>query len=516
MKVSPSAVAKTIKRYKETGSHEDRPRKGRPRVTSASEDKFIRVTSLRNCRSVLYMSSDMFIITCAVESLFTSIPHEHGLFAVRRYLSSCQLDKFLMKLLEYALLHNYFVFKDRFYLQRRGVAMGAAFTPSYANLFMGLWEHEYIQNMDHTLMGSVILWMRFIDDILFVWQGSQTELDTFLQYLNDTSRVSPFPHMIQDSINFLGLDIMIDDSGQLHTSIYHKETGVNALLHAKSAHPAHDIRAIPMGQFLRTRWICDQNDAFEHQAKDLTARFLQRGYRRDIDHNAHVMAKEIDQQSLMVPKRNNKETDGHDSSLSKIIPKQPLIIAKRSKTLGDSLIHSQYVPPTSQFIFDSKDPKWGSYNCGSRKACQYMVKTNIFHDSMNAREYKILHYINRRTSMVIYQASCPCDLIYVGMTTRELRVHTLEHIKDIKAADKIEIDDVGSMSKLKPLARHFRKFHPHQSHLLKVGGIDRLYLRNRRGDCSKRLEQKECRWITLLQSMTPKGLKEQWGFSSFL
>ena len=42
--VSPSAV----KRYNETVSHEDRPRKERPRVTSAAEDKFIRVTSLRN------------------------------------------------------------------------------------------------------------------------------------------------------------------------------------------------------------------------------------------------------------------------------------------------------------------------------------------------------------------------------------------------------------------------------------------------------------------------------------
>ncbi|CAJ0968398.1 unnamed protein product [Ranitomeya imitator] len=47
---SMSRVAKTIKRYKETGSYEDRPRKGRPRATSASEDKFIRVTSLRNRR----------------------------------------------------------------------------------------------------------------------------------------------------------------------------------------------------------------------------------------------------------------------------------------------------------------------------------------------------------------------------------------------------------------------------------------------------------------------------------
>jgi transposase len=36
LKVSSSAVAKTIKRYDETGSHEDRHREGRPRVTSAA------------------------------------------------------------------------------------------------------------------------------------------------------------------------------------------------------------------------------------------------------------------------------------------------------------------------------------------------------------------------------------------------------------------------------------------------------------------------------------------------
>ena len=48
MKVSSSAVTKTIKRYDETVSHEDHHRKGRPRVTSAAEDKLIRVTILRN------------------------------------------------------------------------------------------------------------------------------------------------------------------------------------------------------------------------------------------------------------------------------------------------------------------------------------------------------------------------------------------------------------------------------------------------------------------------------------
>jgi hypothetical protein len=39
--LSSRSVAKTIKLYDETGSHEEHYRKGRPRVTSASEDRFI-------------------------------------------------------------------------------------------------------------------------------------------------------------------------------------------------------------------------------------------------------------------------------------------------------------------------------------------------------------------------------------------------------------------------------------------------------------------------------------------
>jgi transposase len=49
LKVSSSAVAKTIQRYDETGSHEDRSRKGRPSVTSAVEEIFIRVNCTSDC-----------------------------------------------------------------------------------------------------------------------------------------------------------------------------------------------------------------------------------------------------------------------------------------------------------------------------------------------------------------------------------------------------------------------------------------------------------------------------------
>jgi transposase-like protein len=40
-----SAVAKTIKRYRETGSHKDRHRTGRPRVTYAAKDKIVKLAA---------------------------------------------------------------------------------------------------------------------------------------------------------------------------------------------------------------------------------------------------------------------------------------------------------------------------------------------------------------------------------------------------------------------------------------------------------------------------------------
>lgn len=50
LKLSKTCVHSTITRYRETGSFQDRPRSGRPRATTSSEDNFIVVTSKRNRR----------------------------------------------------------------------------------------------------------------------------------------------------------------------------------------------------------------------------------------------------------------------------------------------------------------------------------------------------------------------------------------------------------------------------------------------------------------------------------
>lgn len=76
---------------------------------------------------------------------YTRFPHRLGLEAVDYYLEEdgtlppFQLQ-FIMELLQFATKQNYFWFDGKFYPQREGVAKGAKFAPSLANVFMAKWE----------------------------------------------------------------------------------------------------------------------------------------------------------------------------------------------------------------------------------------------------------------------------------------------------------------------------------------------------------------------------------------
>ena len=78
-------------------------------------------------------------------------------------------------LIRMVLTMNNFSFNNEDYLQKHGTAMGTRMTPSYANLFMGKFEEQAI---DNSLLKPFI-WGRFIDDIfhdLNTWRGASKNL----------------------------------------------------------------------------------------------------------------------------------------------------------------------------------------------------------------------------------------------------------------------------------------------------------------------------------------------------
>ncbi|CAJ0968164.1 unnamed protein product [Ranitomeya imitator] len=309
----------------------------------------------------LALEDDTWLVTCDVESLYTSIDHSHGMRAAKFFLNMTNLGpeliNFILELLGFVLTHNFFVFKDRPFLQLQGTAMGASCAPSYANLFLGLWERDVV--LDTPGHSSVVSWLRYIDDILFIWQGSTSQLETFLNRLN---------------INPLNIRLTWKSpDGTLATDVFRKSTATNSLLHFSSSHPPKLKSSIPIGQFLRARRICSDDDTFSRQAGELTRRFRNRGYRHADIQRGHSRALYSDRSSLLAgpTRRPLVNTDSAprfitqfnsnwseiseilnrhwpvlltDKDLSRQLTPHPLITWRRSRTLRDVLCKSHYIP----------------------------------------------------------------------------------------------------------------------------------------------------------------------------
>ena len=86
------------------------------------------------------------------------------------------------------------------YLQIRGTAMGTRVAPSYANLFMQQLEATLLAN--YTLKPKI--WLRYIDDIFFIWEHGEKELKTWFNYLNNSHNTIKFTMEIsKEMISFL-------------------------------------------------------------------------------------------------------------------------------------------------------------------------------------------------------------------------------------------------------------------------------------------------------------------------
>ncbi|KAM4016291.1 uncharacterized protein ACNLHF_002679 isoform 2-T3 [Anomaloglossus baeobatrachus] len=259
-------------------------------------------TEFLNRLEDLTMEADMVMVTADVQSLYTSIAHQDGLRAAEFYLRMTDMDQqlvdLLLLLLKFVLTHNYFLFKDRYYLQERGTAMGASCAPSYANLFLGWWERSIEFPSGPT--GAVHMWLRFIDDVFMIWEGEIQQLKQFMDGLNNNRlNIGLTFNFSSESIEYLDVKVSKGCDGMLITDVHRKGTAVNSLLSARSSHPAQTIKAVPIGQFLRAKRICSTNTLFEHQANDLKRRFRSRHYREDSIHKGYTRAKETPRSQLL-------------------------------------------------------------------------------------------------------------------------------------------------------------------------------------------------------------------------
>ena len=173
--------------------------------------------------------------------------------------------------------------------------MGTKTAPTYANVFMGKFEEDFV----YMYRKQPILWKRFIDDCFCIFVGSEDQLKDFIDYLNSCDPELQFTaEYSQTSVNFLDTRVFIEDN-KIHTDLYNKPTDSHNYLLYDSAHPQKCKDSIPYSQYLRVRRICSKLSDYDKNMKTMTLHFIRRGYPLDLLQEAALKARRINRSSLL-------------------------------------------------------------------------------------------------------------------------------------------------------------------------------------------------------------------------
>ena len=104
------------------------------------------------------------------------IPHDERVNACEEFLNTrtdqSPPTKNLCQLTQLILENNAFIFNGAYYLQLQGTAMATRKAPSYANLFMGKFEQQFLWTQNKL----PLVWWRYIDGVFTIWtQGPMLE-----------------------------------------------------------------------------------------------------------------------------------------------------------------------------------------------------------------------------------------------------------------------------------------------------------------------------------------------------
>ena len=138
------------------------------------------------------------------------------------------------------------MFNGDYYFQTHGMTMGTWMAPSYAKLFRGRLERDFMSSHDVELR----VWWSFIDDIFAIWTHGEQALQNFTESLDRYHPTIKFTaDWSAEKVAFLDTWVYLKD-GCIQTDLFVKPTDKHQYLHRDSCHPTHCKTAIPYSQAL--------------------------------------------------------------------------------------------------------------------------------------------------------------------------------------------------------------------------------------------------------------------------
>ncbi len=498
-----------------------------PKIKSYTRDS----GHLINQLETMTISPDAILATIDVKALYLNIPHEEGIKAVlnHMYYKNPNSDDIpippntMSDLLKIVLTKNYFQFTDAMFHQIQGTAMGTKMAPAYANIFMAELEEQLLDNYPI----EPLLWKRYIDDILCIWPGTQSELEQFITYLNQTHPTIKFTYeSSKTSVDFLDITIYkgkrFQEQQILDIKPFFKKTNKFQYLQYNSAHPRQTFRSLIKGELTRLLRACSDKDEYVKIQEKMYTEFRHRGYpgyliTQVIDSLPHHNREQLLKDKLAQDTKYEtflvlEYTDDLDvkklRSIIQPLPEEaehvpkPCLSLKRKKNLKQFLVRAKLKnqtepiqsskPMTIPITADFNGHSAGCNNNGC-KCCTLMSRKQRIHSTHNNKNFPTPTHTNCNTKNIIYLLECTkCTRRnqYVGQTQRCMNTRLAGH----RAASKTKPN--------LPIYKHFLTLPNHNLERdIKISILEKC--------TADQLTSKESHWINTLETVYPKGLNSR-------
>lgn len=217
-----------------------------------------------------------------VSALFTSVPADDACKVVRERLledtswkerTPLDVDE-VCQLLKLCLDTTYFSFKNTFYLQKHGCAMGSPVSPIVVNLYMEFFEKKVID----TFQDPPRLWLRYVDDTFVILKKSAA--DTFFGHINNVdSNIKFTQEPIKDNcLPFLDCRVTVKNDQTLKTTVYRKPTHTDHYLQFDSNHPLVHKVGVIQSLFHRANTIISDTEEKDQEIAHIKSALGDCGY----------------------------------------------------------------------------------------------------------------------------------------------------------------------------------------------------------------------------------------------
>ncbi|CAF5003039.1 unnamed protein product, partial [Rotaria sp. Silwood1] len=228
-----------------------------------------------------YLTSTTLFVIFDVTDLYTMIPRDGAIAALTRFCKKYSMNEkignlkidTIIKLACVVLDTNTFAYKEKYYRQIKGGAMGSPFTMVLANIYMLEWEQKLIQHQNR----HQEIYGRYIDDVFMTTSLTKEEI---LRELEETTKNDPNIKVtitINHALEYLDASIE-NNKGQLKTTIYHKTAWEPHILPYESDHPRHVHANIIYTMLVRAARICSTVEDFDMERLSAEMILLVNGY----------------------------------------------------------------------------------------------------------------------------------------------------------------------------------------------------------------------------------------------